>query len=88
MVKFWNRIKGIRSSSMSSVLNKMIKVSLIEKVTFNQTLEVGEQLNLRLYRGRDFQVEGAAGAPVLWQQCVWCALRLRKWLSPAERECG
>lgn len=32
---------------MSSVLNKMIKVNLIEKVTFNQTLEVGEQLNLR-----------------------------------------
>lgn len=66
----------------------MIKVSLIEKVTSNRILEVGEQLNLWLYRGRESQVEGAAGAEVLWQQCVWCALRLRKRLSLAKRECG
>lgn len=66
----------------------MIKVSLIEKVTFNQKLEVGEQLNLRLYGGREFQGAGAASARVLRQQCVWCALRLRKWLSLAKRECG
>lgn len=46
-------------------------MSLIEKVTFNQKLEEGEQLNLQLYRGREFQVGGAASARVLWQQCVW-----------------
>lgn len=60
-----------KKKKVAMVLNKRVRVGLMEKVTFNQRLEGGEQI-IQIPRGRAFQAEGGPAAEALAEDCLAC----------------
>ena len=51
------------------ILNKVVRVGLVEKITFRQRLEESEELHKPISVGRTFQVEGTTTAKTLrWER--------------------
>lgn len=52
------------------VVNRVVRVSLLRKVTFDQKLEGDRRTNMWISEGRVFQTEGSIFANALVKECV------------------